>query len=68
MASPSEPPSSETHDVAVIGAGIAGVAASIFVRQAGRTVVCLDARPYPHHQVGESLDWHEGSNEASVPV
>ena len=47
----------ERYDVAIIGAGIAGVAASIFLRQAGRSVVCLDARPYPHHQVGESLDW-----------
>lgn len=47
----------ETYDVAVIGAGMAGVAASIFLRKAGRSVVCLDARPYPHQQVGESLDW-----------
>jgi flavin-dependent dehydrogenase len=57
MASPYEPPCRETYDVAVIGAGIAGVAASIFLRRAGRTVVCLDARPYPHDPVGESLDW-----------
>jgi flavin-dependent dehydrogenase len=56
MASPSEPSCDETYDVAVIGAGIAGLAASSFLRRAGRTVVCLDARPYPHHQVGESLD------------
>jgi flavin-dependent dehydrogenase len=57
MARSSEPPRSEIYDVAVIGAGIAGVAASIFLRQAGRSVVCLDTRSNPHHRVGESLDW-----------
>jgi flavin-dependent dehydrogenase len=44
-------------DVAVIGAGIAGLAACVFLRQRGLSVVCLDAHPYPHHHVGESLDW-----------
>ena len=44
-------------DVAVIGAGIAGLAACVFLRQHGLRVVCLDAHPYPHHKVGESLDW-----------
>ena len=43
--------------MAVIGAGIAGLAASILLRQAGMRVVCIDARPYPHRKVGESLDW-----------
>ena len=45
------------YDVAVIGAGIAGLAACILLRQAGLDVVCLDAHAYPHHKVGESLDW-----------
>lgn len=45
------------YDVAVIGAGIAGLAACVLLRQQGLTVVCLDAQPYPHHKVGESLDW-----------
>jgi flavin-dependent dehydrogenase len=45
------------YDVAVIGAGIAGLAACVLLREAGFRVVCLDARPYPHHKVGESLDW-----------
>ena len=45
------------YDVAVIGSGIAGLAASVFLRQEGFEVVCLDARPHPHHKVGESLDW-----------
>jgi menaquinone-9 beta-reductase len=44
-------------DVAVIGSGIAGLAASVFLRQEGLEVVCLDAHPHPHHKVGESLDW-----------
>jgi flavin-dependent dehydrogenase len=45
------------YDVAIIGAGIAGLAASVRLRQTGLTVVCLDAQPYPHNKVGESLDW-----------
>ncbi len=57
LADAAEPLSTGTYDVAVIGAGIAGIAASIFLRQAGRSVVCLDGRPYPHDSVGESLDW-----------
>ncbi len=45
------------HDAAIIGAGIAGLAAGILLRRAGMRVVCVDARPYPHRKVGESLDW-----------
>lgn len=45
------------HDVAIIGAGIAGLAASVWLRQAGMRVVCLDPRRYPQRKVGESLDW-----------
>ncbi len=48
---------SPRYDVAVIGSGIAGLAASVFLRQEGLEVVCLDAHPHPHHKVGESLDW-----------
>lgn len=44
-------------DVAVIGAGIAGLTSSIYLRQAGLRVVCLDRQGYPHAKVGESLDW-----------
>jgi len=50
-------PSADVADVAVIGAGIAGLAACVFLRQRGLSVVCLDAHRYPHHKVGESLDW-----------
>jgi menaquinone-9 beta-reductase len=52
-----EPPRSESYDVAVVGAGIAGLAASVFLRQAGLAVICLDGQAYPHQKVGESLDW-----------
>jgi flavin-dependent dehydrogenase len=44
-------------DVAIIGAGIAGLAASVRLRTAGLSVVCLDGQTYPHQKVGESLDW-----------
>ena len=45
------------YDVAIIGAGIAGLAASVLLRNAGLSVVCLDVQAYPHRKVGESLDW-----------
>jgi flavin-dependent dehydrogenase len=45
------------YDVAVVGAGIAGLSACVLLRQQGLSVVCLDACPYPHRKVGESLDW-----------
>ena len=47
----------DTFDVAVIGAGIAGLASAVFLQRAGMRVVCIDTRAYPHHKVGESLDW-----------
>lgn len=50
-------PLATTCDVAVIGGGIAGMAACVFLREAGYRVVCLEAREYPHQKVGESLDW-----------
>lgn len=43
--------------MAVIGAGIAGLTAGIYLREAGLSVVCLDRQRYPHSKVGESLDW-----------
>jgi flavin-dependent dehydrogenase len=45
------------YDVAIIGAGIAGLAASVLLRNAGLRVVCLDPIRYPQRKVGESLDW-----------
>ena len=45
------------YDVAIIGAGIAGLAASVLLRNAGLSVICLDGQAHPHRKVGESLDW-----------
>jgi len=44
-------------DVAIVGAGMAGLTAGIYLQQAGLRVVCLDSQQYPHSKVGESLDW-----------
>jgi menaquinone-9 beta-reductase len=44
-------------DVAVIGGGLSGLAACIFLRQAGFSVVCIEPELFPHGRVGESLDW-----------
>ena len=62
MASP------QTFDVAVIGAGIAGLSAAVLLRRQGLRVLCLDARPYPHSKVGESLDWSSPGLLARVGV
>ncbi len=43
--------------VAVAGAGLGGMAAAIFLRQAGIEVTCVEPDPFPHARVGESLDW-----------
>src|ERR1700722_1948155 len=44
-------------DVAVIGAGVAGLAASMHLTRSGRRVLCIESEPFPHDRVGESLDW-----------
>lgn len=44
-------------DAAIVGAGVAGLAAAIHLRRAGLQVVCLEPQPFPHDRVGESLDW-----------
>jgi flavin-dependent dehydrogenase len=44
-------------DVAVIGGGVAGMAAALRLARAGRRVLCIEPVPFPHHEVGESLDW-----------
>lgn len=48
--------SSIRTDVIVIGAGIAGLAASIGLRTAGLEVTCVDPGPIPRRNIGESLD------------
>ena len=45
------------YDVAIAGAGLGGLAASIFLRQAGLSVVCVEPEQFPRPRVGESLDW-----------
>ena len=44
-------------DVTVIGSGIAGMAASIHLADAGLRVLCIEADPVDSDPVGESLDW-----------
>lgn len=44
-------------DVTVIGGGIAGMAASIHLAEAGLRVLCIEADPVDGDPVGESLDW-----------
>ena len=46
-------------DVAIIGAGIAGLSASVLLRNAGIRLICLDSRPYPHNKVGEQIVVYE---------
>jgi flavin-dependent dehydrogenase len=59
---------SDRYDVAVLGAGIAGLSACVLLRGQGLRVVCLDARPYPHSKVGESLDWSSPGLLARVGI
>ncbi len=44
-------------DVTVIGGGLAGMAASIHLADAGLRVRCIEADPLDRDPVGESLDW-----------
>ncbi len=44
-------------DVTVIGGGLAGMAASIHLADAGLKVLCIEADPVDSDPVGESLDW-----------
>src|ERR1700722_5670156 len=48
---------SDQIDVTVIGGGLAGMAASIHLADAGLRVVCIEADPVDTDPVGESLDW-----------
>jgi menaquinone-9 beta-reductase len=44
-------------DVTIVGAGIAGMAASIHLANAGLRIVCIEADPLDSNPIGESLDW-----------
>ncbi len=45
------------YDVAIVGAGLGGLAASILLQRAGLRVLCIEPERFPHARVGESLDW-----------
>jgi flavin-dependent dehydrogenase len=47
----------EQADVTVIGAGLAGMAASIHLADAGLRILCVEADSLDRDPVGESLDW-----------
>jgi menaquinone-9 beta-reductase len=52
------PENDQKHaDVTVIGAGLAGMAASIHLANAGLRVLCIEAEADNKDPVGESLDW-----------
>jgi flavin-dependent dehydrogenase len=40
-----------TYDVAIIGGGLAGLAAAILLRRSGHSVVVLEKESFPHHKV-----------------
>src|ERR1044072_6153200 len=42
-------------DVAIIGAGPAGVVAAVLLRKAGRSVLVLERQHFPRFSIGESL-------------
>ncbi len=44
-------------DVAILGGGLAGTAASIHLARAGLSVLCIEPTPVKSVLVGESLDW-----------
>jgi len=46
-----------TIDVAILGGGLAGTAASIHLARAGLSVLCIEPAPAGGLLVGESLDW-----------
>lgn len=44
-------------DVAIVGGGLAGTAASLHLARAGLSVLCVEPAPDSSTMVGESLDW-----------
>jgi menaquinone-9 beta-reductase len=48
---------SQSHDVTIIGCGLAGKAASIHLAKAGFKVICIEPKGSAAQSVGESLDW-----------
>jgi flavin-dependent dehydrogenase len=52
-----DPVTDLNYEVGIGGAGLGGMGAAIFLRQAGVRVVCIEPEPFPHARVGESFDW-----------
>lgn len=52
-----QPGPPHSHDVTVIGGGLAGMAASLHLAKAGLQVVCIEPETGVRQPVGESLDW-----------
>lgn len=50
-------PGEVVSDVVVLGAGMAGLAATVLLAREGLRVVCIEPEPFPRERVGESLDW-----------
>jgi flavin-dependent dehydrogenase len=46
-----------TCDVAIIGGGLAGKAASLHLANAGLKIICIEPEDTPRQAIGESLDW-----------
>ena len=57
-----------TYDVAVLGGGMAGLAAAIHLRLRGFSVLCIEPDRFPHARVGESLDWSSPGLLASLGI
>lgn len=43
--------------IAVLGGGLAGLAAAVHLARRGLDVLCIEPEPAPRARVGESLDW-----------
>ena len=57
-------------DVAVVGGGLAGMAASVHLARAGFKVLCIEAKVEDSEPVGESLDWSSPAllSELGLPM
>ena len=56
-ATPAGPREEMVVDVAVLGGGLAGLAAATHLARTQKRVVCVEHRPWPRESVGESLEF-----------